>query len=93
MNHSVRKRLNELEKNLSGFKDAKDRQQAIRYLKSIDPDINAKDIETMEDYFNELRSFFAPIPGTPQYDEWLGSDLHKKYVKRQENKPQPLTSE
>ena len=41
---SVRKRLEEIERNLSGFKDAKDRQQAIRYLKSLDPDVKAEDI-------------------------------------------------
>ena len=80
---SLRKRLNDIEKDLSGFKDEKDRQQAIRYLKSIDPDIKAKDIESIEDYMNELKSFFAPLPNTPEYEKWLGTDLHKKYLKKQ----------
>lgn len=88
---SLHKRLNDIEKNLSGFKGEKDRWQAIRYLKSLDPDIKAEDVETLNDYMNELKSFFAPLPNTPAWDNWIGSDLHKKYLKRQ--KQQPQTSE
>jgi len=83
---SVKKRLKEIERNISGFKDEQDRQQSIRYLKSIDPDINPADIESFEDYMNEIKSFFAPIPGTPQYDEWLGTEMHAKYERRQKKK-------
>ena len=83
---SVRKRLEEIEQNLSGFKDAKDRQDAIRYLKSLDPDIDPADIVTFEDYQNEIKSFFKPINGTPQYDEWLGTEMHAKYLRRQDKR-------
>jgi len=83
---SVRKRLEEIEQNLSGFKDAKDRQDAIRYLKSIDPDISQADIESFDDYMNEIKSFFAPLPNTPQYNEWLGTEMHAKYLRRQDKR-------
>ncbi len=83
---SLQRRLQDIKKNLSGFRDEKDRQQAIRYLKSLDPDINPADIETYQDFFDEVCSFFAPIPGTPQYDEWLGTEMHAKYERRQKKK-------
>jgi len=83
---SITNRLEEIEQNLSGFKDEKDRRDAIRYLKSIDPDIDPADIVTFEDYQNEIKSFFAPIPNTPQYDEWLGTEMHTKYLLRQEKR-------
>jgi len=83
---SVKKRLNDILMNLSGFKDEKDRQQAIQYLKSIDPDIKSDDIVTVDDYMNELKSFFAPLPNTEAWDNWLGTDQHKKYLKRQKQK-------
>ena len=84
--NSLLKRLDNIKKNLSGFKDEADRMQAIKYLKTLDPDIKTEDIETVEDYMNELKSFFAPIPNTPEYEKWLGTDLHKKYLKRQKQK-------
>ena len=86
--NSLLKRLDNIKKNLSGFKDEKDRQQAIRYLKSLDPDIEAKDVESIDDYFQILKSFFAPIPNTPEYENWIGTEMHAKYVKRQKAKQQ-----
>ena len=83
---TVSKRLEEIERNLSGFKNAKDRQDAIRYLKSIDPDIDPADIVTFEDYQNEIKTFFAPLPNTPEYEKWLGTEMHAKYLRRQEKR-------
>ena len=83
---TVNKRIEEIERNLSGFKNAKDRLDAIRYLKSLDPDIEPADIVTYEDYQNEIKTFFAPLPNTPEYDEWLGTEMHAKYLRRQEKR-------
>ena len=83
---SINSRIEEIERNLSGFKNEKDRQQAIRYLISLDPDIDPEDIVTFEDYQNEIKSFFAPLPNTPEYEKWLGTEMHAKYLRRQEKR-------
>ena len=83
---TVNKRIEEIERNLSGFKNAKDRLDAIRYLKSLDPDIDPADIVTFEDYQNEIKTFFAPLPNTPEYEKWIGTEMHAKYLRRQEKR-------
>jgi len=83
---SLQRRIQDIKKNLSGFKDEKDRQQAIKYLKSLDPDIQASDIETYDQYMEEIKSFFAPLPNSEAWDNWLGTEQHEKYMRRQKAK-------
>lgn len=90
---SLEKRIAEIKRNISGFKDTKDRQEAIKYLKSLDPDIQASDIETYDQFLEELKSFFAPLPNTEAWDNWQGTEQHEKYLRRQERKQQSIQSE
>lgn len=85
------KRLNAIRKNLSGFKDEKDRRDAIQYLRTLDPDIKAEEIETHQDFIDCVTSFFAPLPNTDAWDNWLGTDQHKKYMERQKRKQEQQT--
>lgn len=79
---SIKKRLHKIQIAMSGFKNEQERLGAIRYLKSLDPSITGEDIQSFDDYIYILGTFLPPLPDTPEYDAWLGSDQHKIYLER-----------
>lgn len=69
---------------MSGFKNEQERFEAIRHIKRLDPSITGEQVQSFDDYIDILKTIFPPLPGTPEYEAWIGSDRHKKYMEMQQ---------